>query len=195
MKKVLLFLLIPFTLMMAQDFNHRPATGLFMSVGVGPRFPVGDFSENQNIGIGLDLELAYTNTNFLPVFVFGNLGYMNFPGKQGFYRDSEYSSLTTNILGVNGGARYYLPPFIDDIVLLMPVLEVSASIAYLEKGHVFKIDAGKANFTENNFKTGFKISAGFSMFIMDVMASYNYLHNNQFVALDMKVRIPIFVEM
>lgn len=195
MKKLLLLLIISFLTISAQDFIHHPATGLFMSVGVGPRFPVGDFSENQNIGIGLDLEMAYTNTNFLPIFVFGNLGYMNFPGKQGFYRDSDYSSLTTNILQINGGVRYYLPPLIDDIVLLMPVIEASAAFGYFEKGHVFKIDSGKRNFTENNFKTGFKISAGFSMFLMDVMASYNYLHNNQFVALDMKVRIPIFVEM
>ena len=193
-KKVFFLLLIPFFILSAQEYNFHRATGLFMAVGVGPRIPVGDFSENQNIGIGADFSMSYTNSDFLPVFFFANLGYMNFPGKQTFYKNSDYSSLTTNGILLTSGIKYFWPPLIEDIVLLMPFIEVGASVGYFEKGHVFKIDSNKNNFTENNFKTGFQIGGGFSMFMMDVQASYNYFHNNQFLAFNLRVRIPIFVE-
>ena len=195
MKKIIFLILIFSATAFAQGYNNQPATGLFMAVGVGPRFPIGDFSENQNIGIGFDFTLSYTNTDFLPVFLYSSIGYMNFPGKQSFYKVSEYSSLTSNVIVLNGGVRYFLPPLIENIILLMPVFEAAVNLSYFEKGHVFKIDSNKGNFTENNIKTGFKLGAGFSMFMMDVITSYNYLHNNQFIAFDLRVRIPIFVTM
>lgn len=192
-KKFFLLIFIPLTLM-AQEYSFHKATGLFMSVGVGPRFPIGDFSENQNVGIGADFSFSYTNSDFLPVFFYGSIGYMNFPGKQSFYKTSDYSSLTTNVIVLNGGIKYFWPPLIEDIFLLMPFIEAGASIGYFEKGHVFKEESGIGNFTEDNFKTGFQVGGGFSMFMMDVLVSYNYLHNNQYLSFSLRVRIPIFVE-
>jgi hypothetical protein len=193
-KKAIYLLLIPFLIISAQEYSFHKATGLFMSVGVGPRAPVGDFSENQNIGIGADFSMSYTNSDFLPVFFYANVGFMNFPGKQTFYKNSDYSSLTTNVILLNGGVKYFWPPLIEDIFLLMPFIEAGASAGYFEKGHVFKTDSNKRNFTENNIKTGFQVGGGFSMFMMDVQVSYNYFHNNQFLAFNLRVRIPIFVE-
>jgi len=95
-----------------------------MSVGLGPRIPVAEFSENKTMGMGLDLELSYTDISFLPVFLFARAGYQHFPGKQSYYKISEFSSISTNLYSLSPGVRLYLEPISDKMVLLLPVLEV-----------------------------------------------------------------------
>ncbi len=176
----------------AQGFQLGEAKGLFFSVSVGPRFPIGDFADNQNIGVGGDVALSYTDNKFLPVFFYGKLGYQHYPGRQNFYQISDYSSFSSNVFLVELGTRYYFKPIFDDAVLLMPIVEGGISFAYFEKLHQYKLGLGKDDFIEEVFKTGFHIGAGFSMFLLDVIGYYNYFHNNQYISIDLKIRIPIY---
>jgi len=193
MKKLLLLFLLSSVLISAQQFPIERATGLFMSVGVGPRIPIGDFSKSQSLGIGFNVTFSYTDVDFLPLFLYSKIGYQHYAGKQSFYQNSEYSSFSSNVILLNGGVRYYLPPIIEDMLILMPVAEAGATIAYFEKLHQFKVDLNKNDFTEDTFKLGFHIGAGVSMFMMDVMGYYYYMYGNQFLSINLRVRIPIFV--
>ena len=93
-----IFLLVIFsTASYAQLLELGEARGAFLSIAIGPRFPIGSFSDNQSIGVGIDLALSYTDNNFLPVFFFGKLGYQHYPGKQNFYKNSNYSSFSSNV--------------------------------------------------------------------------------------------------
>lgn len=166
-----------------------------MAVGVGPKFPIGSFSDKNNIGIGFDITFSYTDNLFIPVFIYSNIGYQHYPGKQDLYKRSDYSSFSSNVLVLTGGVRHYFPPLLENIVLLMPVLDIGAEFAYFENFHQYKLDRNRQNSVEQIGKFGFQVGAGFSMFLLDVMTYYNYIKSNQYISFVLKANIPIFVSM
>ena len=130
MKKVILIFLFFSGLIKAQLPEFGQAKGLFMAIGIGPRFPISSFSENQNLGIGFNFTFSYTDNELLPVFLYSSIGYQHYPGRQDFYKISDYASFSSNVIDVKFGVRYFFPPIADDIVLLMPVAEIGPSFSY-----------------------------------------------------------------
>ena len=193
MKKILVLTLLFASSAFAQ-LKFGEAKGLFMAVGVGPRFPIGDFADQRNIGAGVDVTFSYTDNELLPIFFYSIIGYQHNPGRLDFYRSSDYSSFSCNILTISPGVRYYFPPVFDAGILLMPVVDAGAHFGYVENLHEFKLGLGKQNYIEDFGKFGFHVGAGFSMFILDVMTYYNYLPDYQYLSFDLKVNIPIFVK-
>lgn len=178
----------------SQIFKPGLAQGLFMSVGVGPKIPIGDFSDSHNIGVGVDFTFSYTDNNLAPLFFYTKVGFQHFPGRQNFYKTSDHSSISSNVIYIYPGARIFLPPIIDQDFLLMPVVEVGASWAWFQTYHQYKLDSGVSNYTDDDTKWGMHIGAGFSMFLLDVITYYNYFHDHQYLSFDIRLRIPIFVK-
>ena len=193
MKKLFLLLILIQIPLAAQGIRFGEAKGLFMSVGVGPKIPIGKFADRYNLGVGFDVTFSYTDNELLPVFFYSSLGFQHFPGRQNFYKKSDYSSISNNVIVYNAGARYYFSPLIENIVLLMPVIEGGFSFSYFETSHQFKLDRGKDDYVEQVGKIGFHIGAGVSMFMLDAVTRYNYLPDKQYISFDLRVRIPIFV--
>lgn len=193
------FLLIIIILIAPDSFCEKPpssrATGFFLGFGVGPRVPIGNFSNTTDLGYGVDVELSYTDNEYLPVFLFATLGFEQYPGSKNFFQETDYSNYHTNAFPVNIGARYYFPPMLENIVLLMPILQASASYTYSQVLHEFDSNSGKNNYTESRNKFGFSVGAGVSMFMMEILAAYNYNASNQFLSFDLKVRIPLYINM
>lgn len=193
------FLLLTILFFSEISFAEKPpsskAQGFFFGVGVGPRLPLGDFSTTTDVGYGFNLEFSYTDNEFLPLFLYATIGFEQYPGSQNFYRETDYSNFHTNTLPVNFGARYYFPPLAENIVLFMPIIQVSGSYTYYQKLHEFKPGKGKTNFLEENSKFGFSVGGGISMFMLEMLASYNFFESNQYLAFDLRVRIPIFISL
>ncbi len=194
MKKFLvpIFLIISNFVYAGGPYNQS-AKGLFLAFGVGPRFPVGGFANTSKFGYGFDAELAYTNDEYLPVFLFLRSGFENFPGSQDFYRSSDYSNYSTNVIPVNLGIRYYLPPIIKSQIIVMPIFEFSANYSFYSILNEFKAASGKNDVTQNKNKFGFSAGVGLSTFMMEVLASYNYYETNQYFSIDLKVRFPLYI--
>ncbi|HMN24676.1 MAG: hypothetical protein IT276_05865 [Ignavibacteriaceae bacterium] len=169
------------------------ASGFFVAFGVGPRMPLGDFANTTDIGYGVNIEFSYTDTDYLPVFLFANIGYEQYPGSQNYFQETEYSNFHTNALPVNIGMRYYFAPLLENIVLFMPIVQASASFTYYQTLHEFDQNANRNNFLNDKSKFGFSAGAGISMFMMELLASYNYMPSNQFISVDLKVRIPLYI--
>jgi len=103
MKKILLFIIL-FSIggfLKAQSPDEGKARGIFFSFGVGPRIPLGFFSNSSYIGYGFNFEFSYTDNEYIPFFLFARAGFETYPGSQSFYQQSEYSNFSTNILPVN----------------------------------------------------------------------------------------------
>lgn len=171
------------------------AEGVFLAIGVGPRLPVGIFANSSDLGYGFNLELSYSNTDYIPLFLFAKLGYETYPGSQSFYKTTDYSNFSTNTLPVSAGLRYYFGPLLENIVLIIPITEVSVCYTYYQTLNQFKPSSLKSNFTATNSKLGFNVGGGFSMFIMEILATYNFNNSNQYVALDLKVRLPLYINL
>lgn len=188
--------ILSFALMLitpAQDLRFGEVKGLFFSVGVGPRIPVGDFSETHNLGVGFSGALSYTDNLILPLFLYSDLGFQHFPGKQDYYKSSDHSSISTNMISLNIGARHYYSPLVENVILLMPIVEAGLSVSYSHISHQMKLDSGKRNFVEDEVKVGFHVGAGFSMFLLDAMVHYQYFYSRQYISFDLRVRLPVFV--
>lgn len=179
----------------AEEPPASKAVGVFLSVGVGPRLPVGSFAGTSDLGYGINAGLSYTDSDYLPFFVFARLGFEQYPGSQDFYQATDYSNLSTIIVPAGLGIRYYFSPLLESVVLLIPVVEVSAAVTYLRVLHEFKIDSGRNNYKEELFKFGFNAGVGVSMFILEVLASYNYFESNQYVSFNLNVKLPLIVNL
>ena len=192
-KYLLFFLVFLSSFSIAEKPPSNRATGFFVAFGVGPRMPLGDFSNTTDIGYGLNVEFSYTDNEFLPVFLYANVGYEQYPGSQKYFQETEYSNYHTNALPVNIGARYYFSPLLENIVLFMPIVQVSASYTYYQRLIEFDQNVGRNNLLEDDSKFGFSAGAGVSMFLMELMAAYNFMPSNQFISVDLKVRIPLYI--
>jgi len=192
-KSILIFLLILPSFLIAEKLPASKAEGVFIAVGVGPRLPVGSFSSSTDLGYGLNLELSYTDSDYLPFFAFGRIGLEQYPGSQEFYQGTDYSNLSTRSIPIQLGVRFYLSPLFDDIVPLIPVLELAASYSYIQKLHEFKIGSGRTNFKEDISAFGGSAGFGISMFLLEIMASYNYYKSNQYFAFNLNVRLPLLI--
>ncbi len=194
MKKILLVaLLLGTTSLFAQRGPVEKARGFFVAFAVGPIFPLGYFANSTDLGYGFNVEFSYTDDEYLPVFLFCKVGFDQFPGSQQFYEITDYSNYSTNALPVNLGARYYFPPIVKNVVLIMPMIEASANYMYMEKLNQFKPATGKSNYLEDISKFGFSVGTGVSMFLMEILANYNYYYSNQFISLELKVRLPLYI--
>ncbi|MEO8233093.1 MAG: hypothetical protein ABI638_12480 [Ignavibacteriota bacterium] len=191
------YILITIFLFSSVGFSGIPpssrASGFFVAFGVGPRMPLGDFANTTDLGYGVNIEFSYTDTDYLPVFLFANVGYEQYPGSQNYFQETEYSNFHTNSLPVNIGMRYYFAPLLENIVLLMPIVQASATYTYYQTLHEFDQNANRNNFLDDESKFGFSAGAGISMFMMELLASYNYMPSNQFISVDLKVRIPLYI--
>jgi len=194
-KYFLLILLIVPTISFCGDPPASKAVGLFFSAGVGPRLPVGTFANTTDLGYGLIMETSYTDTDVLPCFIFARLGFEQFPGSQEFYQQSDYSNYSTTIVPVSLGIRYYFSPLAENVVLFIPVIEAYASATYFQVLNEFKPEAGKSNFKDEFWKVGGTVGVGLSMFLLEIMANYTYYNSNQYISLNLSVRLPIFVNL
>jgi hypothetical protein len=77
----------------------------------------------------------------------------------------------------------------------MPIVEISADYLYMQRLHQFKLFTGKSNYTEDTSKMGLSVGAGMSMFMMEILATYNYYQSNQYLGLDLKVRLPLYINL
>lgn len=191
--KILLVIMFASGFSYSQIVEPGDAQGLFLTVGVGPRFPIGELGSQQAIGAGFDAMVSYTDNNFAPYFFYLNIGYQNHPGDYDYYKISDNSSISTNIISFHAGARYFFEPLISDMILLMPIMEAGVTYGYLEKYNQYKIGTGKNDKLQSLSKFGAHIGGGLSFFLMDVTAIYNYLPSNQYFSFNLRLTIPLAI--
>lgn len=191
LKKIILLTFLFSLTIIGQINESSSAKGIFLSVGVGPRFPIGELGVQQALGAGFDIMLSITDSDFAPVFFYLDIGYQNHPGDYEYYKTSDLSSLTTSIVSFKTGARYFLPPLVEDMILLMPILEGGLTYALVEKYFQYKIDLNKNDNLQGLSKFGFHLGAGLSFFLMDIIACYNYLENNQYFSVNLRLTLPL----
>ena len=194
-KYIFLTFVLSASLLLAEEPPASKAVGIFLTAGVGPRVPIGDFSNTTDLGYGINVDVSYTDSDHLPFFVFARLGFEQYPGSQDYYISSDYSNFSTMIVPASLGIRYYFSPLVESIVLLIPVVEVSASATYMKKQHEFKIGTGRSNFTEETLNFGVSAGVGISMFILEIVGSYNYFKSNQNISINLNVRLPLLVNL
>lgn len=171
------------------------AKGLFFSLGIGPKIPIGEYSATNGLGIGLDLTFSYADNKILPFFLYTKLGYQHYPASNNLINSSDYASYMTNEYLILPGLRYYFAPMVEDEILLMPIIEAGLSIGFFNNSHVFKTDSNKNDYTETLTKFGFHVGGGFSMFLLEATLNYFFFRDNHSLSLDLRIQIPAFAKL
>ncbi len=194
MKKIfLIFSLFIIVCNLSYSQSDNKARGFFLAFGVGPRIPLGDFSGFSDLGYGLDADISYTDNEIIPFFIFARVGYEQYPGAQSLYESTDYTNYSVTSIPLRFGIRYYFPPFLNGLPLLLPVAEVGISYGFFQKLNQFKSTSGKNNFTDDSSKLGLNVSVGVSMFLLEILGTYNYYQTNQSIGVDLKVRLPLLI--
>ncbi len=194
MRKILfLTLLLLSHAVFAGDPGESKARGFFFGVGVGPRIPFGNFSSKTTLGYGFNAEISYVDNKIMPYFLFGRIGFEQFPGSQDYYQDTEFSHYSIQYLPVTFGVRHYFPPILKNVFLLTPIVEVSASMVVFQELQDFKPGVNRNSFLEDGVKLGGSVGFGISAFVLEMMANYNVYNENHFVSFDLRVRLPLYV--
>lgn len=188
-----IFIILTSTLLSAQVSSPSNAKGLFLSLSVGPKFPISKMAEKYNPAPAFDISVLYTDTDFAPCFFYLDFGYQSHSGNYNYYKETNHSSITANIFTMNLGTKYFFKPFIDQGIIIMPVVEVGATYGYLEEYHQYKIDLNINNRLDNISKFGGHFGAGISFFLLELMGTYYYLPNNQFIGVKLKLTMPVAV--
>jgi len=194
-KYLIIILVVSCSVLFAGDPPANKAVGVFLTAGVGPRLPIGNFASTTDLGYGINVDVSYTDSDHLPFFIFARLGFEQYPGSQDYYLSTDYSNFSTMVIPASLGIRYYFSPLVESIVLLMPVLEASACLTYMQKLHEFKAGTGRNNFREEVIKLGASAGVGISMFILEILANYNYFESNQYISFNLNIRLPLFVNL
>ncbi len=169
------------------------ARGVFFGVGVGPRLPVGTFAQTSLLGYGFHFELSYTDNEYLPIFLYGKAGFEQYPGSQTYYQNTEHSHFSTSVLPLTLGGRFYFPPVIENVVVILPHIEAAACFSVNQTLHQFKPSANRPSYIQQDTDIGFNVGIGASMFLLEMTGSYTYFKQRQYFGFDLKVRLPLFV--
>jgi len=145
------------------------------------------------MGYGFTASLDYTDSEYLPFFIFGKVGYEQFPGSQDFYHSSAYTHYSSSFVPFTLGARYYFRPILENFVIIMPCIEAGANLAIYQNLHQFKTSSGIPGYVEDGTQFGYEIGVGASMFLAEVMASYHFYPEHQFLAVEMRIRLPLII--
>ncbi|KAB2907454.1 MAG: hypothetical protein LC102_12270 [Ignavibacteriales bacterium] len=173
--------------------GESKARGFFAAFGVGPRVPVGNFSSKTMLGYGFNAEISYVDNKIMPYFLFGRLGFEQFPGSQDYYQLTEITHYSMQYLPMSLGVRHYFPPILKNVFLLTPVAEISAIMVIYQELEDYKAGSHKNSFLEDGVRFGASAGFGISAFVLDMMLNYNIYQDNQFLSLDLKVRLPLYV--
>ncbi len=178
-----------------QLFNIKPgdARGLFFTMGVGPRVAVGDLSYNHSMASGVETMVSYTDNRRLPVFVYAKLQFTNFPSEFVGILSMPSFEVSSKVLSIQPGVRYFLPPISKQVILLMPFVEGGLSLGLIFKKYQFN-SVFKSQYYDESVHFGFHAGFGVSIFLMDALISYNYYYRYQFLGFTLRVRIPIFIK-
>ncbi len=175
------------------DFKFGETRGLFLGLGVGPRFALGDFASNHFFASGFETAFSYADENLLPFFLYGKFHFASFPSEFVDVLDNPSFEVATRFFSLEPGLRYFFPPISDRVVLLMPFVEGGVNLALVHS--VYQLTTGyKTQYSDDKFKLGIHFGFGVSMFLLDALISYNYFYEYQFIGFGLRVRIPIFIK-
>lgn len=175
------------------EFKLGETRGLFLGLGVGPRFALGDFADNHFFASGFESILSYGDENTLPFFVYGKFNFASFPSEFVDVLDNPSFEISTRFYSLEPGLRYFFPPISEKVILLMPFVEGGINLALVHSVH--QLTTGyKTQYSNDEFKFGVHMGVGVSMFLLDAILTYNYFHKHQFFGFGLRVRIPIFIK-
>jgi hypothetical protein len=161
--------------------------GIFLSVGTGLSVPLRGFANYSIVSFGVLSRLEYSSTSIFPFVIGAEIDYFNYPGSDNYKTINLLASLQTKIFSYGLTIEYVLSKLIQSAYTI-PFLTFDIKNNSINREY----DANAALDLirkETKFSAGFGF--GFTLFIFDFYAKYNYMKDLSNFGVYAKVKFPV----
>lgn len=167
--------------------NPKPS-GIFITPMAGFEFPLHEFAGNSKYAISYGARLEYASISTYPIVIFGQFQYQNHPGSDAFKTQNLLNSAETKITSYGGGIYVLLNKYLKSN-FTMPFLV--ADVKMLSIKRVISPEKEIEGINTTDSKVVFSAGLGFTLYIFDIITSYNFAKEYSSLSVKMQFRIPV----
>ena len=168
--------------------HSKSISALFLSVGGGISVPLSPFKTSSGVTFGILGRIEFSSHGIFPFVIGGEVTYFSYAGADEFKTVNLLTNFKTTILSYGLNIEYSLAKILRSS-FTMPFLTVDI------KSNNIKREYDESRNFEDLPREETKISVGagfgFTLFIFDFYAKYNYMKDNSHVGVYTKTKIPV----
>jgi hypothetical protein len=167
--------------------NPKPA-GIFIAPTLGFNLPMKELRNNSTYSVSYGVKLEYASISIYPVVVFAKMEFQKYPGSDAFRTLNLLNSMETKITTFGGGVYILLNKYLKSN-FTMPFLvgEVSSYNVKRTISPDTPIDGIKVT----DSKVVFGAGIGFTLYIFDIITSYNFGSEYSSLSIKTQFHYPI----
>lgn len=150
--------------------NPKPS-GIFIAPLIGFDVPMKGFADNSSYSVSYGVKIEYASISLYPVVLFGKFEYKKYPGSDAFKTQNLLSSMDTKVTAIGGGFYVLLNKYLkSNFTMPFFVGEVNS----LSIKRIISPEKTINGITATDSKLVFGAGIGFTLYIFDIITSYNF---------------------
>ncbi len=167
--------------------NPKPS-GIFIAPTLGIDFPMNEFADNSTYSVSYGFKLEYASISIYPIVIFGQFQIQNHPGSDAFKTLNILSSAETKITSFGGGIYILLNKYLKSN-FTMPFLV--ADVKFYDVKRIISPEKSIEGIKMTDSKVIFSTGLGFTLFIFDIITSYNFAKEYSTLSVKTQFRLPL----
>jgi hypothetical protein len=164
------------------------SNAIFISAGGGLNVPVVNFNANSNATFGILGRLEFGSTLIFPFVIGGEVDYFSYNGADLFKTTNLLTKYTTRILSFGMNIEYVLSKFFSSSYT-MPFITIDVKSNSIKREYDETANLPELARAESKISVG--AGLGFTLFVFDFYAKYNYMKDLQNFGVYAKVKFPL----
>lgn len=166
----------------------KSISAIFLSIGGGLSVPLGPFKTNSNVTFGVLGRIEYSSFSIFPFVIGAEVTYFSYKGDDEFKTANLLTTFETRILSFGLNVEYSLAKILRSS-FTMPFLTVDVKNNNIKRTYdEFRTFEGLPA-EESKISVGAGI--GFTLFVLDFYAKYNYMKDNSNIGVYTKLKFPV----
>jgi hypothetical protein len=162
--------------------------GIFISAGGGLNVPVVSFNDNSIPAFGILGRLEFSSTSIFPFIIGGEVSYFSYNGADLFKTTNLLTNYKTKILSYGLNIEYVLSKFFNSSYTIPFVtIDIKNNNINREYDEAAQLPGLPRSESKISVGAGF----GFTLFIFDFYAKYNYMEELQNFGVYTKIKFPL----
>ena len=168
--------------------TKKSISAIFLGIGGGISIPLSPFINNSDVTFGILGRLEFASTSIFPFVIGGEVDYFSYSGSDEFKTQNLLNTFDTKILSVGLNIEYSLSKILRSS-FTMPFLTIDVKNNLIKRE--YDSDTTFADLSREESKISIGAGFGFTLFIFDFYAKYNYMKGNSNIGVYTKTKIPI----
>lgn len=167
--------------------NPKPS-GIFIAPTLGFDFPLQEFAGNSKYSISYGAKLEFASLSIYPIVIFGQFQFQNYPGSDAFKTQNLLNSSETKITSFGGGVYVLLNKYLKSN-FTMPFLVADVKLYNVKRTISPEKEIEGIKLTDS--KVVFSAGLGFTLYIFDIITSYNFAKEYSSLSVKTQFRFPV----